>query len=276
MEASEVKRAINKLDQFATIPVILKKILEITGNPSSSPQDLYKVISHDQALAERVIRVANSSYFGHAGKVESINQSIMLLGYENIRDIAISMSVMGMLGRKDIINLKKFWAHSYEVACIAAMLAEMATILNPATLFLSGLLHDTGRLFFYNLDNENYRNLEGAKDLTGREIIMFGCDHARAGSWIAEKAQLPRELMLGIRYHHGPADAREFRDIVSVMALSEALSMRLSPKIEDDGQWTEDHDRIMLELSLNDEDIKEIGYRLSAEKADIKNFLKLV
>ncbi len=238
--------------------------------------DLYEVISHDQAIAERVIRVANSPFFGHSGGVSDIKQAIMLLGYDHIRTLAISMSVFGMFSKRDDINLRNFWAHSYEVALISALVAEMATGISPRTTFLAGLLHDTGRLVFYNLYRDKYKAILGTDDLLEKEVSIFGCDHALAGSWLAEKAQLPQEQILAIKYHHAPSQATEFRDIVSVVSLSDALSRRFSPKIEDDGIWTGDHDAILLELSLSNEDIKEIGDKLNAEDFEIKNFLELI
>jgi HD-like signal output (HDOD) protein len=276
MAASEVKRAIDRLDGLSTIPVVLTRIFEVTGDLSSPPEELYNIISHDQAIAEKVIRMANSPFFGHSGKVGEINQAIMLLGYEHIRNIAISVSVMSMFSRRGDINLRNFWAHSYEVAFLSAYVAEIATIVSPRTAFLSGLLHDTGRLLFYSHFRDKYKAIFATDDLLEKEVALFGCDHALAGSWLLEKARLPREQVLAIRYHHAPSKTSEFADHVAVVSLAEALSRRYNPRIEDDGIWTEEHDAALLELSLSNDDLEDIGVRLCQEEQAIKSFLELL
>ncbi|MBA4373162.1 MAG: hypothetical protein C0402_09920 [Thermodesulfovibrio sp.] len=275
MDTSEVRDFIKGLESLSTIPVVLKGVLDITGNPDSSPEDLYKIISYDQTLAARVIRMANAPFFGHAGRVADIEQAVMFLGYENIRNMCIGMGVFMMFSKKNDRNLKQFWVHCYEVANTAGLIAEATTMVKASTAFLAGLLHDIGRLIFFSLDFQQYRAILGTDDLLEKETELFGCDHALAGSWFAEKAKLPEEIVLSVQYHHAPSRATSYQDIVSVVAISEALSRRFSPKIEDDGIWTPEHDAILLELSLTGEDLMDIEQRLRAEQVEINNFLDL-
>lgn len=275
MDNTEVRNFIKGIESLSTIPVVLKGIMDITSDPDSSPEELYKLIAYDQTLAERVIRMANSPFFRHAGRVTDIEQAVMFLGYEHIRNIAISMGVFMMFSKKTDRNLRQFWAHCYEVATTAALVAQRTTMVNASTAYLAGLLHDIGRLIFFSLHFQQYRSILGTDDLLERELEVFGCDHALAGSWFAEKAKLPEEITLSVRYHHAPSQATSYQDIVSVVAISEALSRRFSPKIEDDGIWTGDHDAILLELSLDSEDINEIEEKLRVEEAEISRFLDL-
>jgi len=275
MDASEVRDFIKGIESLSTIPVVLKGIMDITSDPDSSPEELYKLIAYDQTLAERVIRMANSPFFRHAGRVTDIEQAVMFLGYENIRNIAVSMGVFMMFNKKSDRNLRQFWAHCYEVATTAGLIAESTTMVNSSTAFLAGLLHDIGRLIFFSLNFHQYRAILGTDDLLEKETGIFGCNHALAGSWFAEKAKLPEEIILSVRYHHEPSAATSYHDIVSVLAISEALSRRFSPKIEDDGIWTGDHDAILLELSLTSEDLDDIEQKLRVEEVEINRFLDL-
>ncbi len=275
MEASEVRKYIDGIESLSTIPVVLKRVMDITGDPDTPPEELYKVITYDQTLAERVIRMANSPFFRHAGRITDIGQAVMFLGYEHIRNIAISMSVLMMFTRKNDTNLRQFWAHCYEVGTVAGLIASSATMVNPSTAFLAGLLHDIGRLIFFSMNFQQYRAILGTDDLLERELSIFGCDHAVAGSWFAEKAKLSPEITLAVRYHHSPSAATDYRDIVSVVAISEALSRRFSPKIEDDGIWTGEHDAILLELSLGNDDLAEIENKILSEEGEVRDFLDL-
>jgi len=276
MDASEVRRAIEKLDSLSTIPVVLTQVIRATADPSSDPDELYKIISRDQALSSKVLKLANSPFFGYSGKIGELEQAIILLGYDRIRNLSLSISVISMFSKKGDVNLRNFWAHSYEVAFISAYIAESATMLNSQEIFMAGLLHDLGRLIFYKLYRDRYRAILGTDDILEMEVSAFGCDHAEAGSWFAVKTRLPEEQVLAIRHHHAPSGAPQFRDFVSVISLAEALSRRYSPKIEDDGIWTEEHDAILLELGLTNEDLEEIGNRLFTEEAEIQGFLELL
>ncbi len=276
MDASEVRKAIEKLESLSTIPVVLNRILQITGDPSSSPEDLYEIVSRDQAIAEKIVRMANSPFFGYSGRIGEIDQAILLLGFKHIRNIAVSVSIVSMFSKRGDMNLRNFWAHSYEVAFVSAYLAEGVTIVSPQTAFLAGLLHDIGRLIFYKLYRDQYKAILGTDDILEKEVAVFGCDHAQAGSWFAQKTRMPIEQVLAIHYHHSPSKAKEFADLVSIVSLAEALSRRYSPKIEDDGMWTEEHDAILLELGLSNEDLDEIGARLNEEEVQIRSFLELL
>ncbi len=273
-EPAHIRTYIDRLQRLSTIPGVLQRIMEITDDPGSSFEDLRNVISHDPSLAERVVRVANASCFGHSGCVGDIDQAVMFLGYEHIRDISLGMGVLQILGVRQAKNLRGFWLHCYEVALISGMVAERITMLSPETAFLAGLLHDTGRLVFLNLAPGNCNVLYGTDDLIEREVGAFGCDHALAGSWLAEKAQLPAEHVAAIRYHHAPSQAGEYHDLVSAIALSETLSRRFYPKIEDDGVWTSEHDAILLELGMSNYDIDDMRIRLGYEENEAQHMLE--
>ncbi|NTU41856.1 MAG: HDOD domain-containing protein [Nitrospirales bacterium] len=276
MKTGSVKEAIEKLEDLSTIPIVLTRIVKATSDPSASPAELYSILAKDQALAEKTIRIANSPFFGHSDGISDIHQAILFLGYENIRNIAVSVGVMSMPSKRGDMNLRNFWAHSYEVGIIAAAVAEIATMISPQTAFLTGLLHDIGRLLFYDLFQDKYREIRGMDDLIEKELEIFGCDHGAAGGWFAEKARLPKEHVLAIRYHHSPSMATELNDHVAVVALAEALSRRYNPRIEDDGIWKEEYDAILLELALTNADITDIGERLKEEETKIRDFLSLI
>ncbi|HEX7524211.1 MAG TPA: HDOD domain-containing protein, partial [Candidatus Deferrimicrobium sp.] len=90
----EVREFVKEIYRSRTIPSMLGKILSLVKDENSSPQELFLLISHDPALAERVIRVANSVMFGHSGEVRDLRHAVMFLGYERLRSIAMGMGVM--------------------------------------------------------------------------------------------------------------------------------------------------------------------------------------
>lgn len=252
--------------------MLLGKILKVVNDEDSSPQDLYRMVSHDQSLAERVVRVANSAMFGHSGDVRDIQQAVMFLGFDKIKTISMGMTVMDFLPTRSSFKIKNLWVHSYEVAFLAAAVSDMLPVTSPRESFLSGLLHDIGRVIFCRMDPDKFLVIETADDMFDREIEAYGCTHAHAGLWFAEEIGMPAEILAAIKFHHRPASARDYKDSVAIVALAEALSRRFSPRLEDDGVWTHDHDAILLEYSLSNEDLVSIGSRLIAAGHEIENF----
>lgn len=272
MNADDVKKCIKNLDGLPTIPALVGKIFAICKNEGSSLEDLRKLIEHDQALAERVIRAVNTTLFSHSGRVQDIRQAILLLGFDRVKSIAAGMNVLNVFPSQPGFSLKNLWIHGYEVALIASSLSERVTMTDPQECFLAGLLHDIGRVIFFKMDPEQFSKIVTTEDMLEKEIGLFGCTHAEAGAWFAETAALPEEIVSTLRYHHHPSQAKEFRDSVSIVSLAEALSRMVCPRLEDDGLWTGDHDALLLELGIDNEELTKVGKDLYGSKIEIERF----
>ena len=238
MSASEVKDFIENLEDLSTIPMLAGKILSIVQKKDCSLEDLNSLIAHDQAMAERVIRAANSPFFGRSGQIRDIRQAIMFLGFERIKSIAVGMNVITIFPHTSTFNIKFLWIHCYEVALIASVISDRIVMTSPRECFLSGLLHDIGRIIFYKMNHDEFFKILTTDDMLEKEMELFGCTHADAGAWLAEEAGLPSEIILTTRYHHSPSQGKEFRDSIAIVSLAEAMSRMYCPRIEDDGLWT--------------------------------------
>lgn len=272
MNSSEVRQFIKGINDLPTIPALLGKILSIIKDENSSSQDLFRLISHDQALAERVVRVANSALFGHSGQVKDLEQAIIFLGYDKIKAIAAGMTIMDVFPAQSSFNIKNLWIHSYEAAFLASTLSDMIPMTSPRECFLSGLLHDIGRIIFYMINHEDFHKIQITDKMLEFETELFGCTHSDAGSWFAEETGMPAEIVAVTRYHHKPSAAKEYKDAVSIISLAEALTQHLSPHIEGDGIWTKEHDAILLEFSLTDDKLMHIGDSFLGAKPVIEKF----
>lgn len=267
-----VKLFIKSLRSLPTLPSIFRKILIISKCDKSCANDLYDLISHDYVLAEKVLSVANSAYFGFSGQIRDIQHAVMLLGFDRLKSIALGMTVMNIFPPKSSFNIKNLWVHNFEVAFITALLSEIVYITSPKESFVCGLLHDIGRLIFYKMDPEVFLQIPTNEDIFEKERSSFGCTHPEAGAWFLEDAKLPEEIVYSVRYHHEPAEAELYHQSVSITALAEGFSRQFTPKIEDDGIWTQDLSVIMLELSIKDEDKRFIAQKMYSLREDIQRF----
>ncbi len=270
--SDDVRSFIKQLRDLPTLPLLFKRIIAIINSDKSHIEDLYYMISHDQALAERVMKVANSALFGLSGQVRDIRHAVMLMGFDRLKSIALGMTVMNVFPPQSSFNIKKLWIHSYEVGFIASSLSEVVCIISPKESFTSGLLHDIGRIIFYRMDQKKFLEIPLSDNMLDFERENFGCTHPDAGAWFLEQAGLPDEIIASVRYHHTPSEAKQYKQAVSIVALSEGLSRQFSPRIEDDGIWTENLSAVLLELSIKDEERRFIAERLHSSRSEIERF----
>ena len=272
MNADKVIEYIKSMNDLSTIPTLMAKIVRVLNDTESEGRELLKLISHDHSLAEKVVRVANSSFFGHSGEVRDINQAIMLLGYDRIKSISLGMTVLEIFPTNKSYNLLNLWSHSYEIALFSQAFSELICMTCPRECFLVGLLHDIGRIIFLKMDKQKFLDIDPKQMVSTKEVEFFGCTHADAGAWFAEMNNMPAEIVSAIKFHHEPSKAKEYKDIVSIISLAEAISHRYSRNKANDGIWKEEHDILMMEYELTDDDILFVGDRYCAARPDIENF----
>lgn len=272
MTAAEVKQYIRGIHDLPTLPALLGRIVSTVSDETSSQGDIYALISHDHTLAEKIVRVANSALFGHSGLIKDIEQAMMLLGNDRIKSIALGMTVVDLFPGHTAFNIKNLWIHSYEVAFLAGVISDIVPMTSHRESFLSGLLHDIGRIIFFKMDPKNFLKITTTDDMLEKEKGLFGCTHAEAGAWFALETNMPPETISTLMFHHNPLKAGDFKDAVSIVALAEALSRRFSPRIEDDGIWTGEHDALLLEYSLTEDNMSVISDKFSVARKDIESF----
>ena len=271
MTEQNVKHFIQQLNNLSTTPALLGKILSLVGDETKSTDDLCEIISYDPAMAQRVLKVANSVYFSHSGQIKDIQQAVLFLGLDRIKSIAVGMTVMNIFPAPGSFHVENLWLHSYEVAFLSSVLSNRIAITQPQECFLAGLLHDTGRIVLYSLDHDKFNKVETTDTMLEQETKLFGCDHTEAGAWFAEEIGLPYSIVTTIRHHHKPSEAPEEMSMVSLVSLAEALTRMFKPRVEDDGIWIREHDAILLEFSLSDTDLHEIGEQFRAAQGAIEN-----
>jgi HD-like signal output (HDOD) protein len=235
----------DKRTQLPTLPVVLTNILQIASDESASASDLAVFISRDQAIANKVLRLANSAYYGLARKVDSIQRAIAIIGFNEIVSLAVGMGVFSTLSNRradGLLSMRELWLHSIGCSFAAKQVVTRVRAARTAgpglqalrqargeELFLSGLLHDIGKVIFAIYFPQEYSVvLEAAEaeraPLQDKEHALLGLDHAEMAGLIMERWNFPEALQLPALYHHRPEACPEpYSSFAMVVAVANCL-----------------------------------------------------
>jgi HD-like signal output (HDOD) protein len=192
-----------------------QEVMRATGNADTAASTIASLIIKDQALALKVLRLANSSYYGLPRKIESLEQAVVILGVRSIRNLALAAATYPWLVRPlkgYDLGPKELWLHSFAVGGAASCIARASRAVDPELALTSGMVHDLGMVTLSIwLESKasallHYAKREGlAFDQVEAKVLGF--DHAQVGAHLAENWNIPAPIVEAVRWHHHPSKA---------------------------------------------------------------------
>lgn len=225
---------LNKVDEFPTLPTIFSALSDVIANPHSTAADAAEVISQDQASAAKILKAANSSIYGFRGRINTVTQAIVFIGFEEVRNLIIAMSIIDIFKRTkgaEQLNPVDMWKHSIAVGVLTRLIGNQIGARNIENYFLAGILHDIGKLIFFKFIPDEYQkavNYAIDNNVSAREAEaeVLGITHTVAGEILAEKWKLPLSIKEAVRYHtSGRVDGSMSKLVSSVHAANIAAVM---------------------------------------------------
>ena len=197
--------------QLASFPDIYYRIDKALRDPKSSAAHLAETISSDTSLAAKLLRLANSAFYGLPSKTDSITRAVTLIGTKEISTLALGVLAIRYFKNipQKLINMKGFWTHSVACGFFASILAQRKIGLSEERFFIAGLLHDIGRLVMSmglpkNMAYAVSQSRTTSTPLNEVEREVFGFDHTKTASLLMKKWEIPMTLENMLRYHHDP------------------------------------------------------------------------
>ncbi|MBE0617443.1 MAG: HDOD domain-containing protein [Proteobacteria bacterium] len=231
MATAAVRAAADR--HLPTLPVVVARLLALYAAEDYTADQLVAVLETDPTLSGRILRLANSAYYGFVGRVDTLQRSVVLLGEVTVQAVALGATLLrAWRGSRVPAAVEDVWVHSYlcGTGCrhVARLLPARVMRVDPDALFLAGLLHDVGKILFLAEDAEGYgQDLEAAAssaDLRERENQRFGRDHADAGGELLAAWNLPAWLGAMVRYHHSGELRAELLAAGEVLAAAHAAA----------------------------------------------------
>lgn len=228
---SDLQRIVGETAALVSLPVVCVKINEIIQRSNYTAAEIGALISQDANLAARLLRVANSAFYGFPSKIATISRAVTIVGSRELRDLVLATSAIEAFNRIPIetANMNSFWMHSLDCAIIARLIATRSHMVHSESLFVSGLLHDVGHLVMYMKIPEWARDamlLAARKgiDIEAAERDIIGFDHARLGGELLKAWGLPDTLLEPVRYHHSPLDAPNYQRESAVVHIANLIA----------------------------------------------------
>lgn len=228
---------LEQADSLPAFPDIVSDLLGRIDSPTSAPDDFTGIISRDQVLAGKVLKFANSAFYGYSKEIVSLKEAIIILGLDTLKSIVLAISSFSVF-QTDIrgYGLKKsdLYGHSLATASLARNLALHNNMYNIEKYFICGLLHDVGKLLLGNYlsgtTDQLQAHLSEGNDLESYEKQLTGFTHSRIGGELAKYWNLPDLLVNVITYHHTPEKApASYRGIVQVIDTANKLAELIQP-----------------------------------------------
>jgi putative nucleotidyltransferase with HDIG domain len=233
-----LKTYVQKIDKLPTLPVIAQEILSLVGNNLISVGKIEKVVENDPAISAKILSVANSAFFSLKVRTKTLDSAIMRIGFDNVKNIALGISLMTVLQdgeRGNVFDYKRVYNHSVTVGFLCRLLARNLKLDFADEVMMIGMLHDIGYLvlnkYFPKPYGKVYEAFHGGLPLLEAEKDVLGFDHTDIGTWLAVQWNLPGPVVDSIQFHHAPSAAKKNLKRIAVAHLADFLTTKsmLSP-----------------------------------------------
>jgi HD-like signal output (HDOD) protein len=230
--AENTELILKKIKELPSMPLVVQKLIKVMNDDRSNADDVMQVLLADQALAGKILKLVNSSFYGLSGKVSTRSRAIVILGHSAIQNLATGLSVARLMAHSDQDNYnQRFWDHSITCAAACSVVAKKYNYPDPEEAFIAGLLHDLGHLVLKMALPEEYDAAMAMEpgDMLENEQATMGMSHTKAGQKLLKYWKLPGGLGNAVRFHH-TAKVFTGKDdpLISLVALADALADALA------------------------------------------------
>jgi putative nucleotidyltransferase with HDIG domain len=202
----ELESMIMSASDLPTIPVVATKVMQLIESESASADELAKVVASDPAVAARVLKISNSSFYGCQRQIQTLSHAIMVLGFSTLKSLVVAASVKQVYKPYGLTE-KMLWEHSFGAGLAARVIANCTRLVNEEEAFLGGLFHDIGKIILNSLDNQQFQRVVQKCYNDGMSFIdaeqqVFSYNHAEVGGLVIKKWNFPAILRDAVLKHH--------------------------------------------------------------------------
>ena len=202
----ELEAAISAAADLPTIPVVAIKVMQLIESDTATADELAKIVASDPAVAARVLKISNSSFYGCRKQIQTLSSAIVILGFSTLRSLVVAASVKQVYKPYGLTE-KMLWEHSFAAGLAARIIANRTRAANEEEAFLAGLFHDIGKIIMNSLDRNKFQEVmqhcynEGIS-FGQAERGVYPFSHDEVGAYVIKKWNFPDILTNAILQHH--------------------------------------------------------------------------
>lgn len=272
--AVKLEHILKRVEALPPLPMSALRVIDLTKNPETTVKDLEGVIEKDPALTAGMLRQANSAYYGYARRISSLQEAIVMLGFQVTQELAMSAALAPLLNSRLVgyeIEQEGLWKHSLVTAMAAKRLCQHRKLAYGNIAFTAGLLHDIGKLvisiYIQEVGGYLMKKVKKAEiSYVELEEKVIGYNHARVGGFLGRAWNLPDDLVAAISFHHSVSTAQDYAELSSVIHVANGLANSLGIVGGVDSLYNPIHQTALDMLSLKESDLEAI-------KVDLGKFL---
>lgn len=239
---ANLERIFDKVTDPPALSTVGTQLIQELRSPATSAKSLTQIISGDPVIAAKILRHANSSFYGTRNKIRTLHNAIVMLGTDAIKQIALTLVFCSWTQGKGSGDLhQRFLNRSLATAVLSRKLCEYFCFqtVGPGEAYLAGLLHNIGIYLLYRFHRQKFvEALKIASDekipLFEAEERVFGCNHADVGSWQAEKWRLPQPIQEVTRNHHRCQENIVNRELLALVQLADGICSEMGLSISEE------------------------------------------
>ncbi len=225
-----------KIDELPTLPAVVPRILSLMQDPGTDTRRITEAISNDPAMTSKILKVANSAYYGFPQKITSLERAVALLGFNMVKSLALSVGVIRSLpspALSGLFDIRSLWVHSLAVATAMRALAEdLGKVGEIESLFIVGLLHDLGKVLLAEFFPEEFgralQSTDAETPLDRAERNVIGMDHGQVGGMLLSRWKFPQVIVTAVSTHHLPGDqCIEWVEERAILLMADSLAREI-------------------------------------------------
>ncbi|MDD2734372.1 MAG: HDOD domain-containing protein [Desulfuromonadaceae bacterium] len=215
----ELEVMIMTASDLPTIPVVATKVMQLIESESATAEELAKVVASDPAVAARVLKISNSSFYGCQRQIQTLSHAIVVLGFGTLKSLVVAASVKQVYQPYGLTE-KMLWEHSFGAGLAARIIAKETRVVNEEEAFLGGLFHDIGKIIMNTMDHAQFQDVmqrcyNDGLSFEDAEQRVYSYTHSEVGGLVIKKWNFPDMLMHAVLNHH-LFDFAEDEDTVQV------------------------------------------------------------
>lgn len=215
------------------LPQVLIQLIDICKSEEVDIRLVAQTVAQDITITTKTLQLANSAFLGARSQFKNIDQAVIFLGVDTVRNLAISVTVHEVFGKNTKpkgLNCEQFWYHSLLTALLSKAIAQKSGYDDPGAAYLTGLLHDTGKYLLCQHLGEQYQKLLiefNQAELVAVERETFNFSHPDVGKWLLDSWNLSEDLGLAVRDHHNIArEETETSVLGRILRLANTLALK--------------------------------------------------